>query len=147
MARAPFRGRSPFFIPSLFEFPPERGRRRAAPLRGHTRHAGTTEAVQDHIARLGVVKNGRDDCPMRHFGVIAMSPVERIGLAFADIDCERLAVIGFRRVVGTTMTFDELGQKRVGAGGVIRRVRQPKDVLVLANREVGPLPKFGELHL
>ena len=45
------------------------------------------------------------------------------------------------------MTFDEFGQERVGAGGVVRRVRQPQDVLVLANRKVGPLPKFWKLPL
>ena len=87
------------------------------------------------------------DREVRHLGVVAVRPVERVGLARADVDGERLAVIRRVGVVCPSVALDELGQERVGARGVVRRVGQPQDVLVVGLREVGPLPELGELLL
>ena len=146
-AGAPGR-RLPFLrLPVLFQRPAVGGRRRAAPLGGDAGHARAAEAVEDDVAGLRVVEDGRDDREMRHLGVVAVRPVEGVGLAGADVDGERLAVIRLFRVVRPAVVVDELGQERVGAGGVVRRVGQPQDVLVCGHGEVGPLPQLGELLL
>ena len=130
--------------PLPFQRPAVRGRRGPAPLRGDAGHPRPAEAVQHEVARPRVVQDGRDDRQVRHLGVVAVRPVEGIGLADADVDRERLAVVRLPGVVGPAVALHELGQERVGAGGVVRRVRQPEDVRVRPRREVGPPPQRGE---
>ena len=123
------------------------GRRRPAPLRGHAGHARPAEAVEHEVARPGVVQDGRHDRPVRHLGVVAVRPVERVGLADADVDRERLAAVRLGGVVRPAVPFDELGQERVGAGRVVRRVGQAQDIFVRRRREVGPAPQRGQHRL
>ena len=144
---APRRRGAPLRLPALFQCPAIGGRRRAAPLRGDAGHARPAEAVENHVAGPRVVEDGRDDRQVRHLGVVAVRPVEGVGLAGADVDGERLAVIGLVGVVRPAVALDELGQERVGTRGVVRRVGQPQDVLVVRHGEVGPLPQLGQLLL
>ena len=146
-ASAPRRRIALLRLPELFQRPAVGGRRRAAPLGGDAGHARAAEAVENDVPRLGVVEDGRDDRQMRHLGVVAVRPVERVGLAGGDVDGERLAVVRLVGIVRPAVVLDELGQERVGARGVVRRVGQPQDVLVFRHGEVGPLPQLGELLL
>ena len=146
--RAPHAGRGPpLRVPPLFEGPTVGGRRRPAPLGGDAGHAGAAEVVENDVAGLRVVEDGRDDREVRHLGVVAVGAVESVGLAGADVDGERLAVIRLVGVVRPAVVLDELGQERIGARGVVRRVGQAQDVLVVRHGEVGPLPQLGELLL
>ena len=144
-ASAPRRRVTFLRLPALFQRPAVGGRRGAAPLGGDAGHAGAAETVQDDVARLRVMEDGRDYCQVRHLGVVPVCPVERVGLAGADVNGEGLAVIRLVGVVRPAVVLNELGQEGVGARGVVRRVGQPQDVLVFGHGEVGPLPKLGEL--
>ena len=84
---------------------------------------------------------------MRHLGVVAVRPVQRVGLAFAHVHGEWFAVVRLVGVVRTAMVSHELGQERVGAGGVPGWVGQAQDVVVLSDREFGALPQIRELLL
>ena len=131
-------------LPDLLDRSAVSSGRRTAPLGGDAGHTGTAESVENHVAGLRVVEDGRDDRQVRHLGVVAVRPVERVGLAGADVDGERLAVVRLVGVVPPAVVLDELGQERVGARRVVRGVGQPQDVLVLRYGEVGPLPQLGE---
>ena len=145
--RAPRRRVAFLRLPALFQRAAVCGRRRAAPLGGDASHARAAEAVENDVAGLRVVEDGRDDRQVRDLGVVAVRAVERVGLAGADVDGERLAVVRLVGVVRPAVVLDELGQERVGTRGVVRRVGQPQDVLVFGHGEVGPLPQLGELLL
>ena len=144
---APLRRLSAVPPPLLFQLQAVLGRRRAAPLRGDAGHARTAEAIEHDVARLRVVEDGRHDGPVRHLGVVAVGLVERIGLADAHIHGERLAMVGLVGIVGLAVLFHELGEERIGAGRVVRRVGQAQDVLVLADGKVVALPQVRELLL
>ena len=68
-------------------------RRRTAPLGRDAQHAGAAESIEDDVARLGVVENRRNNRQVRHLRVVAVRPVEGVGLSDADVDGERLAMI------------------------------------------------------
>ena len=146
-AGAPRRRLAFLRLPALLQRAAVGGRRGAAPLGGDAGHARAAEAVEDHVAGLRVVEDGRDDRQVRHLGVVAVRPVEGVGLADADVDGERLAVVRLVGVVRPALALDELGQERVGARGVVRRVGQPQDVLVFGHGEVRSPPQLGELLL
>ena len=87
-------------------------------MRGYTRHAGFTEAVEHDIPRLGVVEDVAHDGLVRHLGVIGVRVVDRVVLALAYID------------------------PRVRAGGVVRRIAQIQNVLVAADGKAFDLAKL-----
>ena len=84
---------------------------------------------------------------MRHLGVIAVSIVNRVCFAFADIRRERFPVVGLLRIVGRAVVFDELAEPRIGAGGVVRRIGQGEDGLVGAEGKALDLAKRRLLQL
>ena len=69
---------------------------------------------------------------MRHLGVVPVRPIDGMGLAFADVDCERLAAVRLIRIVGLAAGFHERTEEGVWAGGVPGRVGEIQDVLDLA---------------
>ena len=69
---------------------------------------------------------------MWHLGVIAVRPVDGMGLALADVDRERLAAIRRIRITGIAGGLHERTQKGIWASGVPRRVGEVQDVLDLA---------------
>ena len=96
-------------LPFLLELAAVLFGRRAAPLGGHAGHSRAAEAVQHDVAGFGVVQDRRDDCQVGHLGVIAVRPVEGIGLAHAHVHGKRLAVVLLGGVVGRAVVLDELG--------------------------------------
>ena len=72
---------------------------------------------------------------MRHLGVIAVCPVDGMGLALADVDRERLAAVRLIRIAGLAAGLHERAQEGVRAGGVPGRVGEVQDVLDLAVRK------------
>ena len=66
---------------------------------------------------------------MRHLGVIAVRPVDGMGLAFADVDRERLAAVRLIRIVGLAAGFHEGAQEGVRASGVPGRVGEIQNFL------------------
>ena len=69
---------------------------------------------------------------MRHLGVIAVRPVDGMGLAFADVDRKRLAAVRLVGIGGLAAGFHERTEEGVWAGGVPGRVGEIQDVLNLA---------------
>ena len=69
------------------------------------------------------------------FGVIGVGVVNGMVLALAHVRRERFAVVGLLRIEGGAEAFDELAESRIRAGGVIGRVGQRENILVLANGE------------
>ena len=69
---------------------------------------------------------------MRHLGVIAVCPVDGMGLALADVDRERLAAVRLIWIVGLAVGFHERTQEGVWASGVPGRVGEIQDVVDLA---------------
>ena len=128
---APARLPEPFPGPLRFEGFPVAFRRGPAPLRGDAGHAGAGEPVQHQIAGLGVMEDRGHDRQVRHLGVVAVRPVDGVGLAFADIDCEGLAAIGLGGVARPAVRLHERAQERVRTGGVPGRVRQAQEVVDL----------------
>ena len=129
---APARLPEPFLGPQRFERLSPSLRRGPAPLRGHAGHAGAGEAVQHQIAGLRVMEDRGHDRQVRHLGVVAVRPVDGVGLALAHVDREGLAAIGLGGVEGPAVRLDERAQERVRAGGVPGRVRQAQDIADLA---------------
>jgi len=122
-------------------------RRCPAPLGRKARHARTTEAIKDNVARSCVVEDGRDDCEMGNLGVVPVRPVELIGLAHTDVDRERLAFVVFNRVIDPAIDSDEVLKERVGAGREVRRIGHAQDRLVAPNGEAGCLAECRVLQL
>ena len=81
---APFRLAEILFLPGGFQLPPKALRSGATP--GHARPA---KPIQDHIAGLRVVQDRWDDRQVGDFGVVGVSLINRIRLAFADIHGDR----------------------------------------------------------
>ena len=129
---APARLPEPFLGPLRFECFPPSLRRGPAPLRGHAGHAGAGKAVQHQIARLRVVEDRGHDRQVRHLGVVAVRPVDGVGLALAHVDREGLAAIGLGGVVRPAVRRRERAQERVRAGGMPGRVGQGEDIVDLA---------------
>ena len=84
---------------------------------------------------------------MRYLSVVTMSSIELICLSLAHVNGERLAMIRLVRIVWLAVVLDEFTEKRIRAGGVVRRVGQCEDVLVLADRKALDLAKLGILEL
>ena len=116
-----------------------------AQLGGHAGHAGAAETVQHNVAWFGVVQDVAHNGFMRHLGVVRVGIVNRVVLAFRDIRGERLAVI-FRRerspcscshrsLFSLLPFLDDLAQEGVGAGGVVGRVGERQDGIILTNGE------------
>ncbi len=82
-----------------------------------------------------------------HLGVVAVGLVERVGFAHAHVHGEGLAAVRLGRVVGPAVMGHEVGEPRVGAGGVIGRVGEAQDVLVRADGETLDLAELGVLQL
>src|SRR5437773_1889449 len=74
---------------------------------------------------------------MRHLGVVAVRLVQCIGLPNTRVDREWIALIALLRIVGFSVDTHEVGEKRIWAGSVPRRVRHPDDVFI------GPLWESG----
>ena len=129
---APTRLAEALLGPPRFQLPPVALRRRPAPLRRHPGHARAREAVQDQVAGLGVVEDRGHDRQVRHLGVIAVRPVDGMGLALADIDRERLATVGRIRLAVLAAGFHEFAQERVRARRMPRRVGEVQDGFGLA---------------
>ncbi|ENN88499.1 hypothetical protein RHSP_04831 [Rhizobium freirei PRF 81] len=142
--RTPFGCCASFLFPGQLQLVPVAGRRCAAPLCGHPSHPRAGEAVQYHIARLGVMQNRRHNGQMRHLGVVAVCLVEGVGLAHTHVDCQRLTAVFHCGVVGFAVMSYELRQPGVRAGGVIGRighcengrVRSFRKAILLAERRV-----------
>ena len=84
---------------------------------------------------------------VRHLGVIGVRVVDRVVLALAHISRKGFSVIvvafGLFRLL--CLPFgNEVGNPRVRAGGVIRRIAQVQDVLVAAD---GKAFDFAELRV
>ena len=88
----------------------------------HARHSRTAESVEDHIPWLSVMEDVPHDGFMRDLGVVGVGVVDRVVLALAHIRSERLAAVWPVRVVGLAVMLDEVGNKRIRAGGVIWRI-------------------------
>ena len=77
--------------------------------------------------------------------MVGVGAVELIGLSHAHVHGVGLAVILFvRGRRGRTVVGHEVRQEGIGARRVVRRIGHTQDVLVLAVREVGTLPEFGQ---
>ena len=70
------------------------------------------------------------DCLVWNFGVVAVCVVDRVILSFAHVGRERLPAVRLARIVGFSVVMDELGDERIRARCVVRRVRQRQDVFV-----------------
>ena len=88
------------------------------------------------------MENRWDYRQVGHLGVVAVGLVELIRFAFAHVHREGLALIAIVRVVWVPVCLDKLSEERVRACGVVRRVREPENVLILCDREVGPLSEL-----
>src|SRR5690606_9972628 len=110
----------------------------ATHLRGYTRHTGPTEAVKNEIPRLRVVKEVTHDGLMRHLGVIWVHSVNWVVLTLAHISRKGFPVIviafGLLRLLCLPLG-DEVGNPWVRAGGVVRRIAQLENVLILTDRK------------
>ena len=95
-----------------------------------TGHSRPTEPVKYNIPRLGVVEDVPHDGLVRNFGVVGVGVVNRIVLSFAHVGGEGFAAVRLARIIGFSVVLDELGDERVWARGVVRRVRQRQDVFV-----------------
>ena len=85
---------------------------------------------------------------MRHLGVVGMRVVDGVVLPLAHIRCKRLAVVvvilGLFRPLRLPLG-DEIGDPRVWAGSVIRRIAQVQNVLVAADGKAFDLAEFRVL--
>ena len=79
---------------------------------------------------------------MRHFGVIRMSIVDWVAFPLAHVSRERLSVIRLLRIEGRAIVYDVILDPRVRTGGVIGRVGEREDVLVLPDWKSLDLPKL-----
>ena len=140
-ACTPLRRGATCLLPRLFELKAVAAGGRAAPLRCHAGHTRAGKAVQHHIAGVGVVQDGRHDGQVRHLGVVAVRLVDGVGLAYADINRQRLAAVFGARVVWLAVVRHKLRQPRVRAGGVVRRVGHGEDGFVRASRKAFLLAK------
>ena len=91
------------------------------------------------------MQDRRHDGQVRHLGVVGVGAVELVGLPDAQVDGVGLPVILLFGVVGSPVVRYEICQEGIRARGVVGRIRHAQDVLVLAVREVGPLPQLGQL--
>ena len=87
------------------------------------------------------MQDGRHDGQVRHLGVVAVRLVDGVGLAYADINRQRLAAVFGARVVWLAVVRHKLRQPRVRAGGVVRRVGHGEDGFVRASRKAFLLAK------
>src|SRR5690554_3998264 len=80
--------------------------------------------------------------------VIGMHIVKRIVFTLAHVSSEWLSsVIISSRVIRFSIVLDEIGQKRVRAGGVVRRVGQRENILVRADWESLDTAELSVLQL
>jgi len=86
-------------------------------LRGHSRHAGSTEAVEHDVPRLRVVEDVTHDCLVWHLGVVGVRVVNRVILALAHISRKWFAVVVIALGLIRFLRFplgDEVGDVVVG---------------------------------
>ena len=108
----------------------------AAHLRGHTGHAGTTEAVEHDIPRLGVMEDVAHDGAVRYLGMITVRVINRMVFPFAYICSKRFTMIlvSFRFLWLLCFPFsNEISNPRIRTSGVIRRITQVQDVLIASD--------------
>gem|GEM_PF-5438338 len=101
-----------------------------AHLGRNTSHPRPAEPIEDHISWFGVMQNVTHDGFVRHLGVVGVGIVDRVVLALAYVSGERFAAVWLARVVGLAVLLDEVGNERIRAGGVVRRVGERQDVFI-----------------
>ena len=116
-------------------------------MSSNTGHPGTTESIQHHIPWFGVVKDQRYNSQMWHLCVVRVRLVNRIGLSLANIHSKRFPAVGHIRIIGSAILRYKILNERIRAGGIIRRIGQCQDVLVLANGESLDLAELRVLEL
>jgi len=135
----------------------------AAELRGHPRHPGAAETVIDDIPRVGIVQDIAHDGLVGHLGVVRVGVVDGMVLALGDIRRIGLAVVAVAILSAVGLlrqpqllaqggalgypALQDLGQKGVGAGGIVRRVRERQDGLIAAQRKALRGPEIGILEI
>ncbi|MFH1906667.1 MAG: hypothetical protein ABIL11_04660, partial [Chloroflexota bacterium] len=108
-------------------------------LGGHAGHACAAEAVKDNVPWVGIVQNVAHNGFVRHFSMVRMRVVDRVIFALRNVRGEGFSVIVSRdwrvesspivlfTILYSLLSFlflpllNDLSQKRIGAGGVIRR--------------------------
>ena len=120
---------------------------RCASLGSDTSHSTSGEAVKDDVPRVSVVEDVPHNRLVRHFRMVGVCDIDRVRLPLADVHREWFAVIRYARVVGTTMSLDELGEEGVRASRVVRGIRKPEDVIVLSHRKIWSFAKLRQLLL
>ena len=111
-------------------------------------HASTTETVENKVAGLCIVEDVVHDRLIRYLRVVRVGAVHRISLSLAHIHRKWFpAIMIGSRVIRLPIVLNEILDKRVRTSGVIRRIGQYQDVLVLTNGESLDLPKLRVLEL
>ena len=128
-----------------------------AQLRGYARHARAAKTVQHNVAGVGVVQNVAHDGFVGHLGVVGVGVVDGVVLALAHVGREGVAVVAVL-VVGGQAQFTaqrgpfllparhNLGQKGIGAGGVIGWVGERENILLLPDGKAGNGAEFRVLQ-
>lgn len=108
---------------------------RFAPLRCNPRHAGSGEAVQNEVARLGVVEDRWDNRKVGNLGMVRVGLVNRVVLSLRHVDGHWLPAVAHAGVIRFPVAPHELSEERVRARCVVRRVGHCQDGFVGALRK------------
>ena len=111
--------------------------------RCHAGHPRSAESVKNDIPRLSVMEDVPHDGLVRNLGVIGVSVVDRIVLPFAYVRGKWFFAVGFSWIVRLPVVLDEILNKWIRAGRVVRRIGQGQDVLVRTNRESFDFAELG----